>query len=244
MKIGDNFFSNWETLMPGDVVSDKVLIRNDYANPTKIYFRTANVANDDLLKKLKIKITNENDVILDGALSDTVNDEVLIAELKKGEEKELSYTVTVPAELRNVYAMTDTKTQWIFRAEIEKQGSGSGGSFGSSGSKKNYAINGGTGGPGAEQETGATETTETEKTNAENSEDKGHKDSDNSGKNPITDLIDRTKDVINKHIPKMGDDNVGTVAFCFMSASAFLLLIIFVGDKKNKKKKGDKNGES
>ena len=56
VKVGDDFFSNWGTLMPGDVVSDHVTQKNAYSRPVRMFFRTETVADDMLLQALKLQI--------------------------------------------------------------------------------------------------------------------------------------------------------------------------------------------
>lgn len=119
VKIGDDFFENWGTLMPGDVVKDKVIIKNNYVLPTTIYFRSEIIDDNKLLDKLKLRIFTQNRVIYNGLLSGKINDEVILAKLNKGEELEVSYEVTVPAELTNEFSLSKTKTEWIFRVESD-----------------------------------------------------------------------------------------------------------------------------
>lgn len=118
VKVGDDFFSNWSTLMPGDVVKDKVLIKNDYALPTTIYFSSESIDKNKLIDKLKLRIYSENGEIYNGLLSGKV-DEIVLAKLKKGEELEVFYELTVPSELTNEFSLMNTKTKWIFRVEAD-----------------------------------------------------------------------------------------------------------------------------
>ena len=116
IKTGDDFFSNWDALMPGDVVSDKMLIKNNYVLPTTIYFRTYNIDESKLLDKLNLRIYTADSEIYNGSLSGGVKDEIVLAKLKRGEEIEVFYEITVPAELKNEFSLAKAKTEWIFRA--------------------------------------------------------------------------------------------------------------------------------
>ena len=214
VKTGDNFFSNWGHLMPGDTVSDTVKLANHYAKQVSLYFRTENASEDALLKQLQICIKNGDDVIFDGKLADTMKEELLLAKLNNGDEMQLSYTVSVPKELNNIYALENAKTTWIFRAQLNS----SGGSGGHSGGHKGGSGSGNGNGPGTEKKNPELPT----------------KDSSQSGAVSPDNPIDKAIDTIKKYVPKMGDDNVETTALCIMGMSGFLLLALW-SDKKKKK---------
>lgn len=78
VKTGDNFFSNWGHLLPGDTVSDTVKLANHYAKQVSLYFRTENASEGTLLKQLQICIKNGDTVIFDGKLADTMKEEVCL----------------------------------------------------------------------------------------------------------------------------------------------------------------------
>ena len=212
VQTGDDFFSNWERLMPGDTVSDTVKLANHYTRPVNLYFRTENTANDELLKQLHICIKNGDDIILDGKLADTIKDEVLLATLKNGDETQLSYTVSVPKELNNAYALSNTNTTWIFRAQLNSSGSSGSHSGGHKGGSDSDSGNG----PGVEKKNPELPTPDS---------------SQGSTVSPDT-PIDKAIDTIKKYVPKMGDDNVETIALCVMGTSGFLLLALWSDKKK------------
>ena len=118
VKVGDDFFSNWGDLMPGDVVSDTVTVANKYAKSVSIYFRTETIAQDKLLKELNLQIKCDDTVLYDGSMDGEVKNKVLLGTLKNGETKKLTYTLTVPSWLNNPYAMSKTETKWIFTAVL------------------------------------------------------------------------------------------------------------------------------
>lgn len=132
VRVGDDFFSNWASLMPGDQVSGSVLLKNQYARAITLWFRTETIAEDDLLKALLLEIKTGEKMIYSGTMDGLVKEPVKLAALKKNEEAVLTYTVTVPKTLSNTYALSETKTKWIFTASLS--GSSGGGSRGSSGS--------------------------------------------------------------------------------------------------------------
>ena len=117
VRVGDDFFHNWGILMPGDVLSDKVELKNEFEYPITMYFSIEKLVDDKLAKAIRIEIKDGDKVIFEGSLADALN-EIEIAYLKKGESKTLTYTITVPPELQNEYALLKTKTKWIFRCAI------------------------------------------------------------------------------------------------------------------------------
>ena len=117
VRVGDDFFSHWGILMPGDVLTDTVELKNEFEYPITMYFSIEKLVDDKLAKAIRIEIKDGDKVIFEGSLADALN-EVEIAYLKKGESKTLTYTLTVPAELQNEYALLKTKTKWIFRCKI------------------------------------------------------------------------------------------------------------------------------
>lgn len=217
VKVGDNFFGNWGTLMPGDVVTDTVDVKNSYHKPVTMYFRTETIADDILLKALKLQIKNGEAIIYDGTLDGVIQDHIKLAYLKPEETATLTYTLTVPAKLNNEYAMASTKTKWIFFAELRtSSGGGGGGSVDGSYSGGNTPP----GGPG--------EPDHTNQTNPPNNTDA------NKGiENTLPDIIEKTKEWVDKHIPKMGDTNIAYYALGAMGISA--LGIVALNRKRREK---------
>lgn len=114
---GDDFFSNWNTLMPGDSLEDSVAIRNDYDRKVKMYFRTENEISTDLEEHIYLKIYRGAELIYDGTLAGTKN-EMVLAVMDPGTSFVIKYKLDVPAELNNKYDLTDGQVKWIFRAEL------------------------------------------------------------------------------------------------------------------------------
>ena len=117
VKPQDDFFHNWGTMLPGDTLSGEVLVGNNYNRVVEIFFNTETIADDELLQQLHITIQNGDTVIYEGPLSGTV-DKVSLGKFKKGQSTTLKYTVHVPEELRNKFALTETKTKWVFSAKL------------------------------------------------------------------------------------------------------------------------------
>jgi hypothetical protein len=117
VKVGDDFFHNWGTLLPGDTFTDTVTIGNNYTKAVEIFFHTENIADSELLDQIQITIKNGDQVIYDGPLSGTV-EELSLGTFNKGETTVLTYTIHVPAELNNKYALSEAITKWIFSTSL------------------------------------------------------------------------------------------------------------------------------
>ncbi len=120
VRVGKNFFANWETLMPGDTVTGEASIENKMAIPVKLYFSINpvlrnTVKDEHLLSALGIKIIHGGQTIYDGNLMEPLP-EILLKEYAQGESETLSYELTVPKSLTNEFAELDFSTIWTFRA--------------------------------------------------------------------------------------------------------------------------------
>ena len=119
----NDFFANMPALMPGDEYSDNLTIYNDSKNPTKLYFSTKYNEDDlTLLEKLHLTISKTIDgkttQIYDGDLAARdLNKSVLINEFAAGEKGAMSFTVSVPTELTNEYALSDSDVTWVFSSD-------------------------------------------------------------------------------------------------------------------------------
>lgn len=122
IAVGDDFFNNWENMMPGDVLTGELTISNKMNIPVKMYFSTKNTGDSELLTKLHMVIKNNDKVVFDSNLSSDINPETLIQEYSSGESSKLTYELTIPEELDNAYALKELESVWTFRADIpEKQ---------------------------------------------------------------------------------------------------------------------------
>lgn len=211
VKVGDDFFSNWPSLMPGDAVTDTVRIGNNYSRPITIFFRTETIADDNLIGKVHLTIKNGEEVLYDGAMNGAITKEISLGYVKKGETKNLTYTVSIPAELTNEFALTKTKTKWIFRCFY---GNSSGGSSGGGSSTKNSQ-----GGPGV------TPPETSEETSASTPEE-----TTTPGDTPTTPTD------IDKNIPRLGENKTGVIAITGVLAVLACGAAIFFKKKGEEKK--------
>lgn len=121
VRLGDDWFTGFERLMPGDVVNASAEIANNYVQPVDIWFWTENVVenveDDELLNALRLTIQSEDEIIFSGTLNE-LRKPIKLGTYNKGDRTALMWTLEVPPELTNRYAMTATKTKWIFEAQL------------------------------------------------------------------------------------------------------------------------------
>lgn len=118
-----DFFENMPFLMPGDSYDDKLTIQNNGKNPIKLYFSTTyNQKELKLLEKIDLTITKTIDgqtsIVYEGDLAAAdLEKSVLIDTFDPGEKGTMAFTVTVPPELTNEYALQDSDVTWIFSSD-------------------------------------------------------------------------------------------------------------------------------
>lgn len=134
VRVGEDFFSNFGNLMPGDKLSETVKIGNNYGKKVAIYFSAENIDDADILKKINLEIRNADEIIYSGPMSKSI-DKKLLGTYSKGDTSDFTFTVSLPAELTNESALQSAKIKWTFIAEVKSSGGSSGGGGSHSGSK-------------------------------------------------------------------------------------------------------------
>lgn len=147
-----DLFDNFKGVMPGDVLSQTVTVKNDYkdCDKVKIYLRAephkedgSYLSNDtegaiadapdmqDFLRRLSMTVKNGNEVIYTATADqlDGLKENVALGTFRYGEETKLTVELTVPMELDNTYANRIGEVDWIFSVK-ELSDSGEGGNHG------------------------------------------------------------------------------------------------------------------
>lgn len=216
VRMGDDFFSNWGTLMPGDTVTDRVQVKNTYKRPVTIYFRTETIADDRLMEALRLEIKSGDKTIYSGTMGKNLERDVELASLKYGDESELTYTLYVPEELNNQYALSKTKTKWIFSAKVKNSG-------GSEGDDRDEPDRSGN----EERSTGGGTREEYEGNHSESAKETTvGTDRSNQGKVIIPGVLQGIT------LPQTGDSNVSLYALLLMLGSGFGIVILWRRQKK------------
>lgn len=127
IRLGDDFFSNWGELMPGDVVTDSIEIGNNYSSDVTIYFKTETVSSSDLLNKIRLTISQNGTILYSGSLNASeLNSGISLGTFRRGEASRfLDYELRVPSDLTNIHALSSTKVKWVFYTSITTGSSGS-----------------------------------------------------------------------------------------------------------------------
>lgn len=119
LAVPDDFFANIGTAMPGDVFQDSVEISNTTKNPAKIFFHTGLACQRedrmDMLRKLQLTISMNGKTIYSGDLqSEKLKSDISLGKFQPGEKGTMEFTISVPKELKNAYALRDTAVKWYF----------------------------------------------------------------------------------------------------------------------------------
>lgn len=119
VAVPDDFFANFDVAMPGDVLQDQVEISNTTAKTSEIFFHTGLICQRedrmDLLKKLGLSVRMDGRELYSGNLMALeLAEEVSLGLFRSGQKGILDFTVTVPPELDNAYALRDTMVKWYF----------------------------------------------------------------------------------------------------------------------------------
>lgn len=125
VRVGEDFFSNFGDLMPGDKLTETVKIGNNYNRKVSIYFSADTFDDADILRKITLEIRNGNDLVYSGPMSKSI-DKKLLGTYSKGNTSDFTFTVSVPAELTNESALQSAKIKWTFTAEVKSSGGSSG----------------------------------------------------------------------------------------------------------------------
>lgn len=120
-----DLFPEFKDVMPGDVISQKIIVKNDAAEGVKanIYLRAlgAHADSAEFLSKLwlRVKKSGEAAYMFDAAADDRAQlaDWVLLGTLYSGGEVELEVELTVPVELDNRFASAVGYLDWEFKVE-------------------------------------------------------------------------------------------------------------------------------
>ena len=119
--------------MPGDVKEGKALIKNKTKDKVEVFFRTEKLTygqdydeiDTSLLQKIKLKIKLKRDgteekLLYNGDLgAESLNKYISLGIYEKGYDGEFIFTIEVPKELKNAYALSKIDVKWIFAVEKE-----------------------------------------------------------------------------------------------------------------------------
>ena len=116
-----DMFENFKGVMPGDVLTQKIAVKNTSDAEVRIYMRAEPVEeiHRDFLSQLKLEVACKDKEIFSAAASETaqLTENTLLGTFKTAGSTELTVTLTVPIELGNEYMCTMGIVPWTFLVE-------------------------------------------------------------------------------------------------------------------------------
>ncbi len=122
----DNFFRNFSALMPGDERKDTFTLINTTKSSAEFFLRTEvsdglDEKEKELLSRVELEIRRGDQVLYEGDLkSDGLREAKSLGQYSPGERGEIQFSLHVPAELGNEWAMQKSEVKWIFSVEGEE----------------------------------------------------------------------------------------------------------------------------
>ncbi len=119
-----DLFQNFKGIMPGDVLTQDITVKNDASNgvKVKIYLRADPVEEQyrDFLSQMTLKAVQDGDSVLFLSAADEqggLADDVCLGTFYSGAEVNLEVLLTVPVEMGNEFQDGIGVINWVFTAE-------------------------------------------------------------------------------------------------------------------------------
>ena len=116
-----DLFENFKGVMPGDVLTQRIIVKNNSGQEVRIYLRAEPVDEKHraFLSQLNLQVTSKDEQIFDAAASETaqLTENTPLGVFKSAGSTELVLTLTVPYDLGNEYMATMGIVPWTFLVE-------------------------------------------------------------------------------------------------------------------------------
>ena len=117
----NDLFDNYKMVMPGDILTQRITIRNTSGKPVRIYLRAEKVdaQYEDFLSRMNLQVSARDGQIFDAAVSETgqLTENTLLGTFRNGGVTDLVLTLTVPYDLGNEFMCTMGVVPWTFLVE-------------------------------------------------------------------------------------------------------------------------------
>ena len=129
IAVPDDFFTNLESAMPGDILKDAVQIANTTDQEAELFFQTNTDGRSEeqmnMLKKVRFEISQNKKILYKGTLDAAELAKARsLGKFKSGQKGRLEFQLEIPREWDNAYALKKTDITWIFAVkENEKKNS-------------------------------------------------------------------------------------------------------------------------
>ena len=127
IAVPDDFFTNLESAMPGDILKDAVQIANTTDQEAELFFQTNTDGRSEeqmnMLKKVRFEISQNKKILYKGTLDAAELAKARsLGKFKSGQKGRLEFQLEIPREWDNAYALKKTDITWIFAVkENEKK---------------------------------------------------------------------------------------------------------------------------
>lgn len=122
IAVPDDFFYNLPVAMPGDLLTDSVLLSNTSGKTAELLFAT-NISDiskeqEELIEKLGCTIYFNDLKLYEGNLkAANLKEGISLGKFKNGEKGTLSFEIAIPKEIKNEDALRSVDVKWIFSAK-------------------------------------------------------------------------------------------------------------------------------
>lgn len=119
---GDEPFLELKNMVPGDNIKRRLILSNEFTDSYEIFIRAERITakeENDLLEKLKMKISYNNSLLHDGNATGwkSIKENTSLGKIRPGETKELVAEVNLDGESTgNEYKGKSGEVNWIFTA--------------------------------------------------------------------------------------------------------------------------------
>ena len=117
-----NLFENFDELMPGDELTEKIDVKNNSGESVKIYMRAlwGDESVDNFLSQLQLSVDSADTNIFDAPASVTASltEWTLLGTLASGGSTTLDVKLSVPKNMGNEYQNAKGTVNWQFMAEV------------------------------------------------------------------------------------------------------------------------------